>query len=147
MTRPETDTVKTSRKSRKAVPLNESLERRMLAYALAGGPGIFAIAQPAEANSIVFTNAHDTSIPSGGFQIDLNHDGVNDFNLFRSKFAGASVSSVMDAIGDAGNAVMATSLGQKALALTYGAAIGPSQDFSPNGNMAAAFTASALTRP
>jgi len=63
MTRPEPDTLTTSSKSRKTVPLNEGLERRVLAYALAAGAagvGALALAPVAKGNTIETTSFNQT---------------------------------------------------------------------------------------
>jgi hypothetical protein len=140
MTRPETDTVKTGSKSRKAVTLNDSLERRILAYALAAGAVIFGAARPAEANTIVYTPTFTPMGPGNTLSLDLNHDGVGDFT-FQTEFHISSSSFFqrssrrLDVSGDlAGNSVM----GSGPLVLTTGAYIGPSQAFQQSAFMAGA---------
>jgi hypothetical protein len=69
---------------RKTQPLSESLQQRLNMYTLAAsaaGVGVLALAQPAEAR-IVYTKAN-ISIPenAGLIELDLNHDGVNDFQF------------------------------------------------------------------
>lgn len=66
----------------KPVEFSPSLLHRLNLYALgaaAAGVGILASATPSEAK-VVYTPAH-VVIPGGGYLLDLNHDGVNDFNL------------------------------------------------------------------
>src|SRR5579863_4896315 len=67
---------------RKTASLSESVHRRLNMYALAAGAagvGMLAIAQPAAAK-IVYTPAN---IRLGGiYPIDLNHDGIVDFDLY-----------------------------------------------------------------
>src|SRR5271155_5870254 len=64
--------------------LSESAVHQLNQYALgaaAAGVGILALAHPAEAK-IIYTRA-DTSIPVNGglIELDLNHDGINDFQF------------------------------------------------------------------
>ena len=70
--------------SRKINPLSESLMHKLNSYtpaASAAGIGMLALASPAEAK-IVYTPAHQR-VPIGKlFDLDLNHDGINDFQLF-----------------------------------------------------------------
>jgi hypothetical protein len=66
---------------RKSANLSESTQRQLNMYALAAGAagvGILTLAQGAEAK-IIYTPAH-RSIGAKTF-IDLNHDGVTDFNI------------------------------------------------------------------
>ena len=63
--------------------LSEAAVRRLNSYALvAGAAGVGMLAQPAEAK-IVYTPAHlkIVSNPTGIYNLDLNHDGVNDFAI------------------------------------------------------------------
>jgi hypothetical protein len=75
MDRPEqTDTT--------AFELSPSLLHRLNLYAVsaaAAGVGMLASAPASEAK-VVYTPAH-VVIAGGGYLLDLNHDGVNDFNL------------------------------------------------------------------
>lgn len=64
------------------IKLSPSLLDRLNVYALAAtaaGLGILAAAPAAEAK-VVYTPAH-VVIPGGGYFLDLNQDGINDFNL------------------------------------------------------------------
>jgi len=66
----------------KPVEFSPSLLHRLNLYALgaaAAGVGILAAAPASEAK-VVYTPAH-VVIPGGGYFLDLNHDGINDFNL------------------------------------------------------------------
>jgi hypothetical protein len=72
MTRPETQPIQFS----------PTLLHRLNLYALgaaAAGLGTLALAPQAEAK-VAYTPAH-VVIPAGGYYLDLNHDGINDFNL------------------------------------------------------------------
>ncbi|MFZ0417650.1 MAG: hypothetical protein WAM04_06075 [Candidatus Sulfotelmatobacter sp.] len=61
---------------------SQHLLHRLNLYALgaaAAGVGMLASTTPSEAK-VVYTPAH-VVIPGGGYLLDLNHDGINDFNL------------------------------------------------------------------
>jgi hypothetical protein len=63
--------------------LSESVHHRLHMYALAAsaaGVGMLALAQFAEAK-IVYTPAHIKLTPNHKFRLDLNHDGIKDFEL------------------------------------------------------------------
>jgi hypothetical protein len=70
------------RPARTPSQLSESLHRRLNAYALAAsaaGVGIAALAQPADAR-IVYTKTHEQILGQRErLELDLNHDGINDF--------------------------------------------------------------------
>jgi hypothetical protein len=86
-------TSKPQLKMRAAVQLEPSIEKRLLGYAaLAGasGVGILALAQPASAE-VVFTAAHQKIADKSTFYLDLNNDGIADFKLSNSSFAGDAV--------------------------------------------------------
>jgi hypothetical protein len=73
---------RSSRSARTPANLSESMHRQLSAYALAAsaaGVGILACSQPAEAK-IVYTPAHIRV--NGVLNLDLNHDGVVDFNIY-----------------------------------------------------------------
>jgi hypothetical protein len=58
-------------------------DRRLSAYALAAsaaGVGILALAQPAE-GEIIYTKAHKHIGPNSTLHLDLNQDGIADFDL------------------------------------------------------------------
>jgi hypothetical protein len=79
---------------RKTVTLSSQVQNRLNSYALvasAAGVGALALAQPAEAE-IVYTPANVKVQVGGGFPLDLNHDGIVDFFLFRA--GGCSVGCV-----------------------------------------------------
>ena len=76
-------------------PLESGLHKRLLAYAAAAGAagvGLLAAA-PAQAN-IVVTNANTFIQPNHPFFLDLNHDGIADFELGQS-FVSSGLSPVM----------------------------------------------------
>jgi hypothetical protein len=71
------------RTSQKPSRLSESVHHQLNSYALAAsvaGVGILALAQPAEAR-IIYTPAHIKLAPNHDFLLDLNHDGIKDFEL------------------------------------------------------------------
>jgi hypothetical protein len=68
--------------------LPASVAHQLNLYALAAtaaGVGALALAQPAEAK-IVYTKAHKWLAPNSSFPLDLNHDGIVDFKLYRRSF-------------------------------------------------------------
>jgi hypothetical protein len=63
--------------------LSESLHRHLNAYALAAsaaGVGVLALVQPADAK-IIYTPAHVKIRVRRGVFLDLNHDGIHDFEV------------------------------------------------------------------
>ena len=76
--------MKRSSSSRKtASSLPESVHQQLNMYALAAGAagvGMLALAQFAEAE-IIYTKAHVKLTPNHKFYLDLNHDGIKDFEL------------------------------------------------------------------
>ena len=68
---------------RKTAWLSESVRQQLNLYALAAsatGVGMLALAQSAEGR-IVYTPAHIKLTPNHKFRLDLNHDGIKDFEL------------------------------------------------------------------
>ena len=85
---PHHDSRNSSLKSRPAVRLNSTVEKKLLGYAAlasATGVGVLALAQPSEAK-VVYTAAHQTIAQGSTFQLDLNGDGINDF-FFQNRFS------------------------------------------------------------
>jgi hypothetical protein len=73
--------------------LRESVLQQLNAYALvatAAGVGMLALAQPAE-GKVVYTAAHKVIGRNNKVVIDLNHDGVGDFNLQETFLTTSSV--------------------------------------------------------
>ena len=67
----------------KTVRISDSLHRQLSVYALAAGAagvGGLVLAQPAE-GKIVYTPAHQQLINHKPFDLDLDHNGVNDFKF------------------------------------------------------------------
>src|SRR6516162_10029106 len=127
-----------------AVPRQrKSFPDRLGMYAVAAtaaGVGVLALTEPADA-SVVFTPAH-TKI-TGSISLDLNNDGIPDFNFTRSVFYGGrafSSSTVIAPFNPAnrieGNGQIRFS-GQRevsAFALPAGSVVGPAQQqFLPAG--------------
>jgi hypothetical protein len=114
---------------------SESSQQRFSTYALAAtaaGVGMLALAPPAEA-SVVFTPAHVTIGPTGtgSYNLDLNHDGVVDFQIFLSSSCDIDRCFVeLDAVApQGGNQVAFGGHVQTCLALPAGAVIGPRRQF------------------
>ncbi len=74
--------MKLGNRPRKIATFPESFHRQLNSYALAAtaaGVGLVALSQPMEAK-IVYTPAHVPIPVNGGWvELDLNHDGINDF--------------------------------------------------------------------
>jgi hypothetical protein len=127
-------------KSRKPVELGERINKRWLGYAAAGaaGIGMLATVQPAQAD-IIFTPAHTTIAPNTSLSLDVNHDGIADFQLtnshafecvFSSCRTFASFNTMRIKGVQPGNGVRGYA-GFLASRLAGGARIGPGQSF-PN---------------
>jgi hypothetical protein len=75
-----------------ATNLSESTRHQLNMYALAAsaaGVGLLALAHPAEAK-IVYTPAKIPIVPNGGLvKLDLNHDGINDFQFSSTQGCGS----------------------------------------------------------
>jgi hypothetical protein len=72
-----------SSRPRKTAKLSESVRQQLNLYALAAsatGVGMLALAQSAE-GTIIYTPAHIKLTPNHNFRLDLNHDGIKDFEL------------------------------------------------------------------
>jgi hypothetical protein len=74
-----------------AAGINSALDKKLLTYvaaASAAGVGLVAVAQPAEAK-VVYTAVNVTLSHNSSYDIDLNNDGVTDFELadFFSQYA------------------------------------------------------------
>ena len=131
-----------------ACRLSDSIHHELNMYAIAAsaaGVGILSMVSPAEAR-VVYTPAHvvipkDTNIVR---YIDLNHDGILDFELHHafdqsSRFTLSSL-NVFDP-NHGSNQVMGRRQGQSpfysAFALKAGAKIGPGAGFNPKNSMMA----------
>jgi len=117
-------------RTRQSLP--KSMHHHLNMYALAAsatGIGLMALTQPAEAK-IVYTPAHIKITPHHSLFLDLNHDGIDDFEL-RDQMAGSSDFLEMNPLH--GNALAAgggcnPSVG--VAALKAGVLIGRGQTFS-----------------
>jgi hypothetical protein len=106
------------------VPLEHTLDRRLVAYAAAAaaaGIGAMATVQPANAE-VVFTKSNE-SIVWDRTKLDLNHDGIQDFEFDRAGL-GHLLSYVVDP--HKSNRVFGTYF---ASALSSGVAVGPNKKF------------------
>src|SRR5579872_5736039 len=78
--------------SGKTLKISDSLNRQLNAYALvasAAGVSVLALAGPSEAK-VVYTETHQVTRAGVPLYIDLNHDGINDFVLRTTIYAGSS---------------------------------------------------------
>jgi hypothetical protein len=67
-------------KNAAAVEVSASFLQRLNLYALGAATACVGILAPTSEAKVVYAPAH-VVIPGGGFFLDLNHDGINDFNL------------------------------------------------------------------
>jgi hypothetical protein len=125
-----------SRRSRTTANLSGALDHRLNLYSLAAsaaGVGVLALVSPAQAR-IVFTPAHIKITPNHKLALDLNHDGIKDFELVDTA-AGSSDFLEMNPL-QTGNALAQAntdcnpSVG--VAALKAGVLIGKGQTFSNN---------------
>jgi len=120
---------------RAVVRLSDELDKHLLAYvaaATAAGVGMLALAQPAE-GKVVYTPVHKTVQINHALPIDLNHDGIDDFDVFNLTHNSTTP------FGDylkaeplrSGNQLVAqrTNRGYAAAALAAGVRVGPKQQF------------------
>ncbi len=113
--------------------LTHSLQRRLTSYAVAAGAagvGTLALAVPWEA-VVGYTPAHlvirpQFDSPGAGYPLDLNGDGLADFQIVNSTFGHGGGALVAPAAH--GNLVIGA--GIYASALTLGASIGPAGPFA-----------------
>lgn len=85
--------------------LSASVTHQLNLYALAAsaaGVAVLALAPPAE-GKIVYTKVHRRLAPNSTFPLDLNHDGIVDFKLYRGSFiyrsTGGGPSIFIDDVG------------------------------------------------
>jgi len=72
-----------SRRSKTLAKVADSTHQQLNSYALAAGAAgvsVLALAQPSEAK-IVYTPAHHVIAINHSYRLDLNHDGIPDFDL------------------------------------------------------------------
>jgi hypothetical protein len=120
---------------RAVIRLGEELDKHLLAYvaaATAAGVGMLAAAQSAEAK-IVYTPAHKTVRLNHALPLDLNNDGIDDFDVFN--LTHNSTTPFGDYLRaeplQSGNqlVVQHTSRGYAAAALAAGVRVGPKKRF------------------
>jgi len=127
-----TEPVTTKRdKGRVPVPVGRNLEQRLLAYAAAASASLVG-AQPAAAK-VIYTPIN-LSIAQGTALLDLNHDGITDFNLVDNFFIITGLpwdgwgSLKINGAGHPGAGVVGNPL-SGASALEPNADIGPARNF------------------
>jgi hypothetical protein len=133
--------VSSTPQSRKTFKISDSLSRQLNTYAQvasAAGVSVLALAGASQAK-VVYTQANQVTHTGFPLYIDLNHDGVKDFLLRTSFYAGSSGVVVgLNASGyhNAKNVVAGRRLSRSsyffsaASALPAGAVIGPKANFS-----------------
>ncbi len=125
---------------REKFKISDSLNRKLNPYAqmaAAAGVSVLALAGASEAE-VVYTETYQVTHASFPLYIDLNHDGINDFMLRTTYYAGSSGLEVgLDASGIADNVVAGRRFRSSggyffsaASALPVGAQIGPKGNFS-----------------
>ena len=126
--------------SRKTFKISDSLNRQLNTYALvasAAGVSVLALARASEAK-VVYTETHQVTHTGFPLYIDLNHDGIKDFLLRTTYYAGTEYFKVgLDASGyrNINNAVAGKRFSRSsyffsaASALPAGARIGPKRKF------------------
>jgi hypothetical protein len=126
--------------SRKTFKISDSLNRQLNTYALtasAAGVSVLALAKASEAK-VVYTATHQVMRARVPLYIDLNHDGIKDFLLRTTYYAGTSYFKAgLDAAGyrNINNAVAGRRFSRSsyffsaASALPAGARIGPKSKF------------------
>ena len=127
------DAMKQSPRQRKLAELSESIHAQLNMYALAasaGGVGVLALAQPAQAK-VVYTPAHEVIGANGVYNLDLNHDGTIDFLIQQWNYGNWASNNQLLADAAVGNAVQGSR--HTAAALVAGASIGPRQRFTAGG--------------
>ena len=124
--------------SRKTFKISDSLNRQLSTYAQlasAAGVSVLALAGAAEAK-VVYTETNQVTHTSFPLYIDLNHDGINDFLLRTTYYAGSSGLEIgLNAFGKTSNVVAGRRYSRSgyflsaASALRAGAQIGPKNNF------------------
>jgi hypothetical protein len=93
---------------RKTTNLSESIHQQLNMYAFAAtaaGVGVLALAKPAQ-GKIIYTSTHHVITQNHHYKLDLNHDGVADFNLSNYYNCGTDFCAIwLYALPAAGNAV------------------------------------------
>jgi len=129
-----------ARSRRKTFQVSKSLNRQLNTYALvasAAGVSVLALAGASEAK-VVYTETYEVTRAHIPLYMDLNHDGINDFLLRTTYYAGTSYFKV--GLSASGNHILSNMVaGQRfrrssyflsgASALPAGARIGPERAF------------------
>jgi hypothetical protein len=111
------------------------LQRKLSIYALAAGAaGVGALISSAPAEGeVVYTPAHQVIGRNQKYAIDLNHDGITDYNLdnyfFQNGRRGSYITANLSVVPAAGK-IVCSSEGYAAAALQKGAGIGPRDEFA-----------------
>jgi len=123
---------------RKKYKISDSLNRQLNTYALvasAAGVNVLSLARASEAK-VVYTETHQVTRAGVPLYIDLNRDGIKDFALRTTIYAGSGSFEVgLDPSGYRNNAVAGRRLNHSsyffsaASALPAGARIGPERKF------------------
>jgi hypothetical protein len=120
--------------------ISDSLNRQLNSYALvasAAGVSVLALARASEAK-VVYTETHQVTHAGFPLYLDLNHDGIKDFVLRTTYYAGTSYFKVgvnASGYGNMNNAVAGRRFSNgsyffsAASALPAGARIGPERNF------------------
>jgi hypothetical protein len=126
---------RSSRATRSPFRVSTSLHKNLNAYALgatAAGVALLAIVPPATAE-IIYTPADHEIKPNrggGGYFLDLNHDGVNDFVIVNFYSTTSALLNVWVSPEQAGNEIFSNGAGYAA-AIPAGIAIGSNGRFHP----------------
>jgi len=123
------------------------LERQLNLYALAAaaaGVGLLALAQPAE-GEIIYTKTHEVISPNTTLHLDLNHDGVRDFDLkdtFRTTYSAGVFGRLTAIPAQKKNHIWGHTVSGRgfASALYAGVRVGPKGQFLPSSGLMAATT-------
>ena len=129
----------TAPQPRKTSKISDPLNRQLTTYAqvaAAAGVSVLALAGASDAE-VVYTETHQVTRSSFPLYIDLNHDGIKDFLLRATYYAGSTgVAIGLDASGIANNRVAGRRFRSSggyffsaASALPAGAQIGPEDNF------------------
>ena len=123
---------------RNTFKISDRLNRQLNTYALvasAAGVSVLALARASEAK-VVYTETHQVTHAGFPLYIDLNHDGIKDFILRTTYYAGSSGFEVgLNAVGYRNNAVAGRRFSHSsyffsaASALPAGIRIGPERKF------------------
>jgi hypothetical protein len=118
---------------KQAVPISDSLQRKLSLYALAAGAagvGLLTSSSSAE-GEVVYTPVHEVLGRNQKYAIDLNHDGITDFtldNFFSQGGRRGSYKQAILTIKPTAGAIVCSSEGYAAGALQKGAEIGPKDE-------------------